>query len=97
MRHAPLPWDMHRSAAGVEKQEGLRTEHLRLGGAADVRIAEVVPLVETLVGVEVGVSHVGRVVPAWSGSGLGSRLGLGSGLGLGSESGLGLGFRVGLG
>ena len=74
---------MHRSAPCVEEQEGLRAEDLRLGGAADVRVAEVVPLVGALVGVEVGVAHVGRVVPAWSGSGLGSGLGSGSGLVLG--------------
>ena len=52
------------SAPGVEEQEGLRAEHLLLGGAAHVRIAEVVPLVGTFVGVEVAVAHVGRVVPA---------------------------------
>jgi hypothetical protein len=52
------------SAAGVEEQEGLRAEHLLLGGAADVRVAEVVPLVGARFGVEVAVAHIGGVVPA---------------------------------
>ena len=59
------------SAAGVEEQEGLRAEHLLLGGAADVRVAEVVPLgVVRVVGVEVAVAHVGRVVPSVEGAGV---------------------------